>query len=92
MRDVGNEKRKEAKWREDRKRQRHDDIRVGTLNIVSGRGNRLEMVCRKLRRYKIDICMLTKAKLCGYHTIKLSGFIVYVTKVKNITQGGVAMI
>ena len=92
MRDVGNEKRKEAKWQEDGKRQRHDDIRVGTLNIISGRGNRLEMVCRKLRRYKIDICMLTKAKLCGYHMIESSGFNVYATKVKNKNQGGMAMI
>ena len=92
MTDVENVKRKDGKEREDGKRWQHEDIRVGTLNIMSGRGNRLEMACKKLRRHKIDICILTKTKLCGYHTIESSGFNVYATKVKNINQGGVAMI
>ena len=43
-----NVKRKDGKEREDGKRRQHEDIRVGTLNIMSGRGNRLEMACRKL--------------------------------------------
>ena len=41
-------KRKDGKEREDGKRRQHEDIRVGTLNIMSGRGNRLEMACKKL--------------------------------------------
>ena len=64
MTDVENEKRKDGKGREDGKRRQHEDIRVGTLNITSGRGNRLEMVCKKLQRHEIDICMLTNTKLC----------------------------
>ena len=59
---------------------------------MRGRGNRLEMVCKILQRYKIDICMLTNTKLCGYHTVESSGFSVYATKVKNINQGGVVII
>ena len=70
MTDVENEKRKDGKGREDRKRRQHEDIRVGTLNIMIGRGNRLEMVCKKLQRQELDVCMLTETKLCGYHIIK----------------------
>ena len=33
--------------REEGRRQKHNDIQIGTLNIVSGRSNRLEMVCKK---------------------------------------------
>ena len=89
---VENEIKKDEKWREDGKRQRHNDIRVGTLNVISGRGNRLEMACKKLRRHEIDICILTETKLCGYHTIDSSGFSICATKVKNVNQGGVALI
>ena len=48
MTDVENVKMKNGKEREDGKRWQHEDIRVGTLNIMSGRGNRLEMACKKL--------------------------------------------
>ena len=69
-----------------------EDVRVGTLNIVSGRGNRLEMVCKKLRRYEIDVCILTETKLSGYHTVESSDFRIFATKVTNKSKGGVAML
>ena len=59
---------------------------------MSGRGNRLEMVCRKLQRYKIDVCILTETKLSGFHTIESSDFKIFATKVNNKSKGGVAMI
>ena len=89
---VGYEKVNKRKWWEEEKRQGHNDIRVGTLNIVSRRGNRLEMVCRKLGRYKIDICILKETKLSAYHTVKSNEFKIFATKVKNKNKGGVAML
>ena len=88
---VENEKVRK-KWRDERKIPKHEDIRVGTLNIVSGRGNRLEMACRKLQRYKIDVCILTETKLSGYHTVELSDFKIFATKVTNKNKGGVALL
>ena len=89
---VGNEKVRNRKWRNERKIPQHEDIRVRTLNIVSGRGIRLEMACRKLGRYEIDVCILTETKLSGYNTVKSSDFRIFATKVTNKSKGGVAML
>ena len=78
--------------REEGRRQKHNDIRIGTLNIVSGRSNRLEMVCKKLKRYEIDLCILTETKLSGFHTVESHDFKIFATKVKNKNKGGVAML
>ena len=79
-------------WRDERKEPKHEYIRVGTLNIVSGRGNRLEMACRKLGRYEIDVCILTETKLSGYHMVKSGDFMIIATKVTNKSKGGAAML
>ena len=89
---LGNEKVRTRKWQNERKIPQHEDIRVGTLNIVSGRGNRLEMACRKLGRYKIDVCILTETKLNGYHTVESSDFKIFAMIVPNKNKGGVAML
>ena len=89
---VGCENVSKRKTQEEGKRQGHHDIRVGTLNIVSGRGNRLEMVCKKLGRYEIDICLLTETKLSSFHTVESNKFKMFTTKVKNKNKGGVAML
>ena len=78
--------------REEGRRQKHNDIRIGTLNIVSGRSNRLEMVCKKLKRYEIDLCILRETKLSGFHTVESHDFRIFATKVKNKNKGGVAML
>ena len=82
---VGNEKVRKRKWWNERKIPQHEDIRVGTLNIVSGRGNRLEMACRKLGRYEIDVCILTETKLSGYHTVESGDFKIIATKRVSMT-------
>ena len=59
---------------------------------MSGRSNRLEMVCKKLKRYEIDLCILTETKLSGFHTVESHDFRIFATKVKNKNKGGVAML
>ena len=86
------EKVRKKMWQDERKKPKHEHIRVRTLNIVSGRGNRLEMACRKLGRYEIDVCILTETKLIGYHTVKSGDFRIFATKVTNKSKGGVAML
>ena len=55
-------------------------ITVGTLNIVGGRNNRLEMTCKELEQTGVDIALLTETKLRGYHTILLYGYDIAATK------------
>ena len=90
--DEKNRKVREKMRRDERKGPKQEYIRVGTLNIVSGRGNRLEMACRKLGRYKIDVCILTETKLSRHHTVKSGDFKIIATKVTNTSKGGVAML
>lgn len=68
------------------------DITIGTLNIVDGRGNRLEMACNRLLRHGVDIAVLTEAKLNGFHTSSAYGYNIVATKCKNQHQGGVALL
>ena len=49
-------------------------ITIGTLNIVDGRGNRLEMACHKLSRHNVDIAVIKETKLNGYHTVSSYGY------------------
>ena len=90
--DEENRKVREKMRRDERKGPKQEYIRVGTLNIVSGRGNRLEMACRKLGRYEIDVCILTETKLNGHHTVESGDFKIIATKVTNTSKGGVAML
>ena len=67
-------------------------IHIGTLNILDGRGNRLEMACRTLQRHGVDIALLTETKLNGRHTGMSYGYEIMSTKCSNQHQGGVALI
>ena len=67
-------------------------ITVGTLNIVDGRNNRLEMACRELKRTGVDIAILTETKLRGYHTVSSYGYEIAATKAAKRNQGGVALL
>ena len=68
------------------------DIHIGTLNIIDGRGNRLELACKEVASYGIDIGILTETKLNGFHTFNSYGYQITVTKCENQHQGGVALI
>ena len=67
-------------------------ITIGTLNIVDGRGNRLELACNRLNRIGVDICVLTETKLNGFHTTATYGYSIVATKCENSHQGGVALL
>ena len=54
-------------------KRRYKGITIGTLNIVDGRGNRLELACRELQRHGVDIAVVTETKLCGFHTVSSFG-------------------
>ena len=66
-------------------------ITIGTLNIVDGRGNRLEMACHELSRHNVDIAVITETKLNGYHTVSSYVYSIVATKTTNQHQGGVAI-
>jgi hypothetical protein len=67
------------------------NIAIGTLNIVDGRGNRLEMACNRLARIGVDIAIITETKLNGHHTTSAYGYTIVATKCENQHQGGVAL-
>ena len=62
------------------KQEKPSGINIGTLNIVDGRGNKLELACKTLRRLGLDIVVLTETKLNGYHTVSSYGFSIVATK------------
>jgi len=67
-------------------------IHIGTLNILDGRGSRLQLACHELERHHLDIAILTEVKLKGIHTTHSYGYDIIATKVTNQNQGGVAII
>ena len=68
------------------------NITIGTLNLLDGRGNRLELACKELSNHGVDICITTEIKLKGFHTVKSYGYSITATKCKNVWQWGVAII
>ena len=67
-------------------------LNMGTINIMDGRGNRLELICHKVERHGIDIAILMETKLNGYHTVSSYGYSIMATKCSNQHQGGVAIL
>ena len=67
-------------------------MHIGTLNIIDGRGSRIQMVCNTLHRCKLDIAVLTETKLNGIHAVKSHGHDTQATKCQNQHQGGVALV
>ena len=59
------------------------NIRIGTLNIIDGRANRLEIACKTMEEHNIDIGQLTKAKLNGAHRGFAYKYNVNTTKADN---------
>ena len=70
----------------------YSGINIGTINIIDGRQGRLEMICHTLKRYEIDIGVLTETKLNGFHTVSSYGYNIMASKGSNGHQGGVAII
>jgi hypothetical protein len=68
------------------------DITIGTLNLVDGRGNRLELACKAILRHGVDLCIATETKLNGFHTSAAYGYNIVATKCTNQHQGGVAIL
>ena len=75
-----------------KERRKRKNINIGTLNIIDGRSNRLELASWNLERHNVDICFLTETKLNGYHTSSTYGYDVVATKCSNPHQGGVALL
>ena len=73
-------------------RQKPGRLTMGTFNIMDGRGNRLELACKQLRRHGIDFGVLTETKVNGFHTHSAYGYDIFATKCSNSHQGGVAFI
>ena len=65
---------------------------IGTLNIISVRGNRLELACSTLQKKNVDIAILTETKLNGFHTVNSFGYQIWASKCNNINQGGIALV
>ena len=61
-----------------------EEISIGTLNLIDGRGNRLELACRELEEHNVDVCIVTETKLNGYHTINLYGYNITAAKCDNV--------
>jgi exonuclease III len=88
------ERTQEATGDDERKQVKPDttDVNIGTLNLVDGRGNRLELACKALLRHGIDLCIATETKLNGFHTSSAYGYNIVATKCTNQHQGGVAIL
>ena len=67
-------------------------IYIGTLNIMDGRGSRLQLAYRQMQLHDLDIVILTEAKLNGNHSINAFGYDIMATKTIKKNQGGVAII
>ena len=48
-----------------------ESLIIGTLNIINGNVNRLELACATLDNIGIDIGLLTETKLNEYHTFQV---------------------
>lgn len=67
-------------------------IRLATYNICSGRNGRLETALRAMGQMKVDLGILTEAKLTdGIYTRFSSGYNVVATSARVHNQGGVAL-
>jgi hypothetical protein len=77
----------------DKGKERRQDIKIATYNILSGRNGRLEMALRELDRLNVDLCFLTEAKLTGgIYTRSGFGYKVFATEAASPNKGGVALI
>ena len=77
---------------DDNNNKKFNGIHIGTINIISGRKSRLEMICQILEQHKIDIGILTETKLNGFHTHSAFGYRVLASRCVNTNQGGVAFV
>ena len=69
-----------------------DRINIATYNIRSGRNGRLETALRAMEQMKVDLGILTEAKLTdGIYTRCSHGYNVVATKAWVHWQGGVAL-
>ena len=66
-------------------------IKLSTLNIIDGRGNRLELACKTLKDNDVDIGILIETKLNGKHTVSSYGYNIAATYCTSKNKGGVAI-
>ena len=66
-------------------------MKIGTNNVMSARGNRLNMAVRELHRMNIDLTVLTEAKLTVPYTISAFGYQITATMAASPHQGGIAL-
>ena len=50
------------------------DITIRTLNLLDGRGNRLELACKELSTHRADICVTRETKVRGFHRVNSYGY------------------
>ena len=62
------------------------------MNIMDGRGSRLQLACRHMELLNLDIGIFTEAKLNGKHAISAYGYDIISTKILHQNQGGIAII
>jgi exonuclease III len=68
------------------------NIRIATLNIISGRAERLVSATRALQQMNIDIAILTETKITDEcYTRHAFGYEVRASKAPSTSQGGVAI-
>ena len=93
MDDKPNHHKSKRKVHQDRQKVKlSGGIHIVTLNIMDGRGSRLQIACHEMERHGLDIVLLTETKLSGRHTTHSYGYDIIATKVTNQNQGGVAII
>jgi len=67
-------------------------LRMIEYNMMSARGNRLEMVMREMCSMHVDIGILTETKLNhDMHTTECNGYCIVCTKAESAHLGGVAL-
>ena len=67
-------------------------MKIGTYNVMSARGNRLNMAVRELHRMHIHLAVLTEAKLTvAPYTRSAFGYQITATMAASPHQGGIAL-
>jgi hypothetical protein len=69
-----------------------DTIRLATLNVISGRAERLVSAARALQQMNVDLAVLTETKITDeYYTRHSFGYEIRASKAPSSSQGGVAI-
>lgn len=79
-------------WRHNKGTSKPPTVKIATLNIQSGGGNRINAALCCFRRMNLDIILLTETKLVeNRFTKSAEGFEIFALPAKNAFQGGVAL-